>query len=95
MNRVVVCSVDLDAVEASFSSEASSLSKACYQVPNLRGRHSPRRLCSRTQRSNRRRRTQTFLPYQLGLRDATTIIYLEDSKTSCSTHRFSERVETR
>src|SRR5271170_1428464 len=95
MNRVVVGSVNLNAVETSFSSEGSSLSKACNQVSDLLGRHGPWRLCSGTQRCNRRRRTQTLLTYQLGLCDAATIIYLEDRKTSCSTHRFSEPVETR
>src|SRR5882724_7659360 len=94
MNRVVVGSVNLDAVETSFSSEESSLSKACNQACNLIGRHRPWRLCSGTQRCNCRRRTQTLLTYQLGLRDAATIIYLEDRKTSCSTHRFSEPAET-
>ena len=94
MNRVVVGSVNLNAVKTSFSSEASSLSKACNQVSNLIGRHRPWRLCSRTQRCNRRGRTQTLFTYQLGLCDAATIIYLEDRKTSCSTHRFSEPMET-
>jgi len=94
MNRVVVSSVNLNAVKTSFSSEGSSLSKACNQVSNIIGRHRPWRLCSGTQRCNRRRRTQTFFIYQLGLCDAATIIYLEDRKTSCSTHRFSEPMET-
>src|SRR5258708_38607027 len=94
MNRVVVSSVNLNAVETSFSSEGSSLSKARNQVSNLIGRHRPWRLCSRTQRCNRRRRTQTLLTYQLGLCDEATIINFEDRKTSCSTHRFSEPVET-
>src|SRR6476620_8354771 len=94
MNRVVVGSVDLNAVETSFSSEGSRLSKACNQAYKLIGRHRPWRLCAGTQRGNRRRRTQTLLTYQLGLCDAATIIYLEDRKTSCSTHRFSEPAET-
>src|ERR1700686_2453535 len=94
MNRVVVGSVNLNAVETGFSSQRSSLSKACNQVFNLIGRHRPWRLCSGTQRCNRRRRTQTLLTNQLGLRDAATVIYLEDRKTSGSTHRFSEPVET-
>ena len=94
MNRVVVGAVNLDAVETGFSSKRSRLSKACNQVFNLIGRHRPWRLCSGTQRCNRRRRTQTLLTYQLGLCDAATVIYLEDRKTSCSTHRFSEPVET-
>src|SRR6202140_901402 len=94
MNRVVVGSVNLNAVETGFSSQRSSLSKACNQVFNLIGRHRPWRLRSGTQRCNRRRRTQTLLTYQLGLRDAATIIYLEDRKTSCGTHGFSKPVET-
>src|SRR3984957_3906422 len=94
MNRVVVGSVNLNAVETSSSSEGSGLSKARNQVSNLIGRHRPWRLRSGTQRCNRRRRTQTLFTYQLGLCDAATIIYLEDRKTSCSTHRFSEPVET-
>src|SRR6185437_7721225 len=93
MDRVVVGSVNLNAVEASFSSEGRSLSKACNQVSNLIGRHRPWRLCSRTQRRNRRRRTQTSLTDQLRLCDAATIVYLEDRKASCGTHRFSEPVE--
>src|SRR3979490_162442 len=95
MNRVVVSSVNLNAVETSFSSEAGSLSKACNQASNLIGRHRPWRLCSGTQRCNCRRSTQTLLTYQLGLRDAATVIYLEDRKTSCGTHCFSEPMETR
>src|SRR5271156_5979082 len=94
MNRVVVSSVNLNAIETSFSSEGSSLSEACNQASNLIGRHRPWRLCSGTQRCNRRRRTQTLFTYQLGLCDAATIIYLEDRKTSRSTHRFSEPAET-
>ena len=82
MNRVVVGSVDLDAVETGFSSKRSSLSKACNQACNLVGRHRPWRLCSGTQRGDRRRRTQTLLAYQLGLCDAATVIYLEDRKTA-------------
>ena len=35
MNRVVVGSVNLDAVETGFSSEGGSLSKACNQAFNL------------------------------------------------------------
>ena len=35
MNRVVVGAVNLDAVETGFSSEGSSLSKACNQVSDL------------------------------------------------------------
>src|SRR3981081_3817294 len=95
MNRVVVSSVNLNAVETSFSSEGSSLSKACNQASNLIGRHRPWRLCSGAQRCNRRRRTQALLTYQLGLCDAATVIYLEDRKTSCGTHGFSEPMETR
>jgi hypothetical protein len=95
VNSVVISPVDLDAVETSFASEGSSLPKACNQVSNLSGRHGPWRFCSGPQRGNRRRRTQNVLPYQLGLRDAAAIIYLEDRKTSCSTHRFREPVETR
>src|ERR1700730_6757229 len=94
MNRVVVSSVNLNTVETSFSSEGSSLSKACNQASNLIGRHRPWRPCSGTQRCNCRRRTQTLLTYQLGLCDAAPIIYLEDRKTPCSTHRASEPVET-
>ena len=94
MNRVVVGSVNLDAVETGFSSQRSSLSKACNQAFNLIGRHRPWRLCSRTQRCNRRRRTQTLLADQLGLCDAATVIDLQDRKTSCRTHRFGEPVET-
>ena len=95
MNRVVVGSVNLNAVETGFSSQRSSLPKACNQVFNLIRCQRPRRLCSRTQRCNRRRRTQTLLTYQLGLRDAATVIYLEDRKTSCGTHCFGEPMETR
>src|SRR5215204_464781 len=94
MNRVVVSSVNFNTVETGFSSKRSSLSKACNQVYNLIWCHRPWRLCSGTQRCNRRRRTQTLLTYQLGLRDAATVIYLEDRKTSCSTHGFSEPAET-
>ena len=95
MNRIVVSSVDLNAVEPRLSSPGSSLSKACNQVSNLIGRHRPWRLCSGTQRCDRRRRTQTLFTYQLWLCDAATIIYLEDRKTSCGTHRFSDPVKTR
>ena len=35
MNRVVVGSVNLDAVETGFSSQRSGLSKACNQAFNL------------------------------------------------------------
>jgi hypothetical protein len=35
-----------------------------------------------------------LLTDQLGLCDAATVIYLEDRKTSCGTHRFSKPVET-
>jgi hypothetical protein len=35
-----------------------------------------------------------LLTCQLGLCDAATVIYLQDRKTSGSTHRFSEPVET-
>src|SRR3954453_15139800 len=94
MNRVMVGAVDLDAVETGFSSEASGLPEACNQACNLIGRHRPRRLCSRTQRCNRRRRPQTLLTYQLGLRDAATVIYLEDRKTSGGTHCVSEPMQT-
>src|SRR3954453_5350320 len=95
MNCVVVSSVNLDAVETSFSSEGSSLSKAFNQIFDFIGRHGPRRLCSGTQRCNRRRRTQTLVTYQLGLCDAAAVIYLEDRKTSCSAHCYSEPMETR
>jgi hypothetical protein len=95
MNCVVVSSVNLNAVETSFSSEGSSLSKACNQASNLIGRHRPWRLCSWTQRCNCGRRSQTLLTYQLGFCDAATVIYLEDRKTSCSTHCFSVPMETR
>jgi hypothetical protein len=61
---------------------------------NLTGRHRPWRLCAGTQRCNRRRRTQTLFTYQLGLRDAATIIYLQDRKTSCSPHCLGETMET-
>src|SRR3954453_17531004 len=94
MNRVVVGSVNLNAVETSFSSEASSRSEACNQACNLSGRHRPRVLCSGTQRCNRRRRAQTLLTYQLGLCDAAAVIYLQDRKTPCGTHCFSEPIET-
>src|SRR3954447_5261801 len=94
MNCIVVCAVDLDAVETSFSSERSSLSKAFNQLPDLTSRHRPRRPCSGTQRCNRRRRTQTLLTYQLGLCDAATVIYLQDRKTSCGTHCSSEPMQT-
>src|ERR1700716_2723979 len=94
MNRVVVSSVNLNAVETIFSSQGSSLSKACNQASNLIGRHRPWRLCSGTERCNCRRRTQTMLAYQLGPCDAATVIYLEDRKTSCSTHCFSQPMET-
>src|ERR1700745_1979405 len=93
MNRVVVGSVNLDAVETGFSGEGSSPSKACNQVFDLIGRHRPWRLCSGTQRCDRRRCTQTLLTDQVGPCDAATIIYLEDRKTSSSTHRFSEPAE--
>jgi hypothetical protein len=35
-----------------------------------------------------------LLAYQLGLCDAATVVYLQDRKTSCSTHRFGEPMET-
>jgi hypothetical protein len=35
-----------------------------------------------------------LLTYQFGLCDAATVIYLEDRKTSCGTHCFSEPMET-
>src|SRR5215210_6473925 len=94
MDCVVVSSVELDAVETSFSSEGSSRSKAFNQVSDLIRRHRPRRRCSGTQRCNRRRRTQALLTDQLGLCDAATIIDLEDRKTCCGTHRLGEPVET-
>src|ERR1700722_4080519 len=94
MDRVVVGAVNLDAVETGFSSEPSSLSKACNQVFNLIRCHRPWRLCSGTQRCNRRRRTQTLLTDQLGLCDAAPVIYLEGRKTSCSTQRFGEPAES-
>src|ERR1700754_2602795 len=90
MNRVVVGSVNLDAVETGFSSEGSSLSKACNQAFNLVVRHRPWRLCSGTQRCDRRGPPQTVFTCQLGFCDAATIIYLEDRKTSRGTHGFSE-----
>src|SRR4051794_3680995 len=94
MNRVVVGSVNLDAVETGFSSEAGSLSEAGNQACNLIGRHRPRRLCSRTQRCNRGRRTQTSLTDQLGFCDAAAVIYLEDRKTSRGAHCCSEPMQT-
>src|SRR6476660_8630611 len=94
MNRIVVGSVDLNAVETGFSSEGSSFSKACNQAFNLIGRHRPWRLCSGTQRCDCRRRAQTLLTDQLGLCDAATVIYLEDRKTSRSTHCLGEPMET-
>src|SRR5262245_47843294 len=94
MNRVVVGSVNLDAVETCFSSKGGGLSKACNQVFNLIGRHRPWCLCAGTQRCNRGRRTEAVLTYQLGLRDAPSIVYLQDRKTSCGTHCFSEPGET-
>src|SRR5690348_1465489 len=94
MNRVMIGSVNPDAVETGFSSEGSGISKACNQVFHLVGRHRPWRLCSGTQRCDRRRRTQTLLAYQLGLCDAATIIDLEDRKTSRSAQRLGEPVET-
>src|SRR6267154_2678412 len=95
MYRIVVGTVDLNAVETGFSSEGSSPTKACNEIFNLIGRHRPWRLCSGAQRCNRGRRTQTLLTYQLGLCDAAPVIYLEDRKTSCRTHCFSEPMETR
>src|SRR5215510_5212657 len=94
MNRVVVGAVNLDAVETGFSGTGGSLAKACNKVFNLICSHRPWRLCSRPQRCNRRRRTQTLFAYQLGLRDAATIIDLQDRKTSCSTHCLGETMET-
>ena len=94
MNRVVVGSVDLDAIETGFSSQRSSLPKACNQLFNLIGHHRPWRLRSGTQRGNRRRRTQTLIACQLGLCDAAAVIDLEDRETSCRMHRFGEPVET-
>src|SRR4051794_7786118 len=94
MNRVVVGSVNLDAVETGFSSAASRRSKACNQVFDLLGRHRPWRPCSGTQRCNRGRRTQTLLTDQLGLCDAAAVIDLEDRKTSRSPHGFGEPMET-
>src|SRR5450432_1275040 len=94
MNRVVVGSVNLNAVETGFSSEASSLAKARNQAFNLIGRHRPWRLCSGTQRCNCRRRTQRLLTRQFRLRDAATVIDLEDRKTACGTHCFSEPMQT-
>src|SRR5882757_5232737 len=94
MNRVVVGSVNLNAVETGFSSEASSLPEACNQARNLIGRHRPWRLCFGTQRCNCGRRTQTLLTCQLGLCDAAAVIYLEDRKTSCGTHCFGEPMQT-
>src|SRR6478736_9137460 len=94
MNRVMVGSVDFNAVETGFAGERSSLSKACNQILNLIDRHRPWRLCSGTQRCNRGRRTQTLFTDQLELCDAATIIYLEDRKTSRGAHRFSKPAET-
>src|SRR5262245_15082625 len=94
MNRVVVGAVNLNAVETGFSSQRSSLAKACNQVFNLIACHRPWRLCSGTQRRHGRRRTHTLLTDQLGLRDAATVIYLKNRKTSCGTLRFSEPAET-
>ena len=94
MNCVMVGSVNLDTVETGFPGEEGGRSKACNQVANLFGRHRPWRFRSGTQRCDRGRRTQTLLTDQVGPCDAATVIYLEDRKTSCSTHRFSEPVET-
>ena len=94
MNRVMVGAVNLNAVKTSLSSQRSRPSKACDQAYNLIGGHRSRRLCSRPQRCNRRRRAQRLLTYQLGLCDASPIIDLEDRKTSCSPHRFSEPMQT-
>ena len=88
MDCVVVGSVNLNAVETGFSGEGSGLSKACNQVSDLIGCHRPWRLGSGTQRRDRRRRTQRVLAYQVRPCDAATIVYLEDRKTSCGTHRF-------
>src|SRR5215467_14341524 len=85
MNRVVVGAMNLDAVETGLSSKRSSLTKACNQAFNLIGRHRPRRLRSGTQRCNGRRRTQAALTYQLALRDAPSIIYLQDREASRAT----------
>src|ERR1700755_1368261 len=93
MNRVVVGSVDLNAVETGFSSEGSSLSKACNQASDLISRHRPWRPCSGTQRCDRRRRTQALLTDKFGLCDAAAVIYLQDRKPSCGTHCSSEPME--
>src|SRR5262245_13495690 len=90
MNRVVVGAMNLDAVETGLSGKRSRLTKACNQAFDLIGRHRPRRLRSGTQRCNGGRRTQAVLTYQLGLRDAPSVIYLQNCKASCSAHRFSE-----
>jgi hypothetical protein len=95
MNRVVVGSVDLDAVETGLASQRSSLSEARNQPSNLVGRHFPWRLCSGTQRCNGRRCAQTLLAYQFGLGDAASVVDLEDGKTSCGPHRLREPTETR
>src|SRR5580698_177494 len=94
MNRVVVGSVDLDAVETSLSREGSSVSEARNQASHLAVRHRPWRLCPGPQRCNCRSRAQRLLTDQLGLRDAATVIYLQDRKTSCGAHYFSEPMET-
>src|SRR4051794_13162023 len=94
MNRVMVGSVNLDAVETGLSSQASSLSEACNQAFNLVGRHRPRRPCAGTQRCNRGRRAQTLLARQLRFCDAAAIIDLEDGKASRGTHGFNELLET-
>src|ERR1700754_2321775 len=93
MNRVVVGSVNLNAVETGLSSEGSGLSKACNQASDLIGGHRPWRPCSGTQRCDRRRGTQALLTYQFGLRDAAAVIYLQDRKPSCGTHRPGEPME--
>src|SRR4051812_25886333 len=94
MDRVVVGSVNLNAVETGFSSERSSLSKACNQAFNLIGRHRPRRLRSRAQRCTRRWPPQTLLADQLWLCVPATVVYLEDRKTPCRCHGFREPMET-
>ena len=94
MNRVVVSSVDLDAVETGFSGKRSRLSKASQSGFQPRLTSSPLASCAGTQRCHCRSRTQTLLTYQLGFCDAATVIYLEDRKASCSTHRFGEPAET-
>src|SRR4051812_38952831 len=93
MNRVVIGAMNLDAVETGFSSKGGSLAKACNQICNLIRCHRPWRHCSRPQRCDGGSRPQRPLTNQFGLRDAPTVIYLEDRKTSRGTHGLSKPVQ--